>query len=253
MADTSAGTEEPELTEVQRKRIAENRERALQIKRAKLALKSIEEKVSPSKRAVDTGGGFLLDEDAAPPSQSTPPKMVQMPSEHSVCEACGKEFLLSFLLEKFDLEVCDNCRDKEDKHKLITRTESKNEFLLKDCDFDKREPPLKFILKQNPHHSRGSMKLYLKCQVEARAIEVWGSLEALDEQFERKDDDRSKRKRKAFNKRVKELRMTVRSSLFRPADKGHTHSYGPESHDPENDEYFKVCGSCGHRMSYEKM
>lgn len=44
MADTSAGTEEPELTEVQRKRIAENRERALQIKRAKLALKSIEEK-----------------------------------------------------------------------------------------------------------------------------------------------------------------------------------------------------------------
>lgn len=52
---------------------------------------------------------------------------------------------------------------------------------------------------------------------------------------------------------LSELRMTVRSSLFRPADKGHTHSYGPESHDPENDEYFKVCGSCGHRMSYEKM
>lgn len=59
-----------------------------------------------------------------------------------------------------------SCRDPEDKHKLITRTEAKEEYLLKDCDLDKREPVLKFIVKKNPHNSRwGDMKLYLKLQV----------------------------------------------------------------------------------------
>ncbi|KFV47195.1 DNA repair protein complementing XP-A cells, partial [Tyto alba] len=57
-------------------------------------------------------------------------------------------------------------RDAEDKHKLITRTEAKEEFLLKDCDLDKREPVLRFILKKNRHNAQwGDMKLYLKPQV----------------------------------------------------------------------------------------
>ena len=57
-------------------------------------------------------------------------------------------------------------RDNEEKHKLISRTEAKQRYLLKDCDMDKREPPLRFILKKNPHNPRwGDMKLYLKLQV----------------------------------------------------------------------------------------
>ncbi|XP_065294948.1 DNA repair protein complementing XP-A cells [Dermacentor albipictus] len=258
MATASGDTTVPELTEEQRKAIAEKRERAIQIRKAKLALRSITESAggSPTKqqRVVDTGGGFLLD-NGTPTSQlvPTPPTTVEMPSEHSTCGDCGKQFLMSFLLEKFALEICDNCRDKEDKHKLVTRTDCKNEYLLKDCDLDLREPPLKYILKPNPHHAHGNMKLYLKCQVEERAIVVWGSLEALDEQLEKKDEERSKRKRKAFNKRVKELRMTVRSSLYRPLGQNHEHTYGPESHDSDIDEYFKICTSCGHRMNYEKM
>ena len=57
-------------------------------------------------------------------------------------------------------------RDLDDKHKLITRTDAKNEYLLKDVDLDKREPILMFISKPNPHNSRwGDMKLYLRLQV----------------------------------------------------------------------------------------
>lgn len=57
-------------------------------------------------------------------------------------------------------------RDADDKHKLITKTEAKQEYLLNDCDLEKREPALKFIVKKNPHHSQwGDMKLYLKLQV----------------------------------------------------------------------------------------
>jgi len=57
-------------------------------------------------------------------------------------------------------------RDNEDKHALITKTDAKQEYLLKDCDLDLREPPLKFIVRKNPHNSRwGDMKLYLHIQV----------------------------------------------------------------------------------------
>lgn len=60
-------------------------------------------------------------------------------------------------------------RDNEEKHKLISRTEAKQHYLLKDCDLDMREPPLRFVLKKNPHNPRwGDMKLYLKVQVGRR-------------------------------------------------------------------------------------
>lgn len=52
------------------------------------------------------------------------------------------------------------------KHRLVSRTEAKQQFLLKDCDLDRREPPLRFVLKKNPHNPRwGDMKLYLRLQV----------------------------------------------------------------------------------------
>ncbi|XP_064474394.1 DNA repair protein complementing XP-A cells homolog [Ornithodoros turicata] len=241
------------LTEAQRKRIAANREKAIELKRAKLAAQTSPKKQvqSVTQRSVDTGGGFLLDEE--PLTTLTAPVLEEFPSTHSVCTECCKEFLQSFLLQHFDTFICDGCRDKEDKHKLITRTDAKSTYLLKDCDIDKREPPLKFIMKQNPHYSHGSMKLYLKCQVEERAVMVWGSLDALEEQLDKKEDDRAKRKQKAFNKRVKELRMTVRSSLFRPAGQNHVHSFGEEFYDQEGDVYYKMCSTCGHKMTYEKM
>ena len=42
------------------------------------------------------------------------------------------------MLRTFEYEVCDKCKDteKDGKHELITKTDAKNEFLLKDIDFD---------------------------------------------------------------------------------------------------------------------
>lgn len=58
------------------------------------------------------------------------------------------------------------CRDNEEMHRLITKTDAKSMYLLKDCDLEKRDPPLKCIVKRNPHNVRwGSMKLYLELQV----------------------------------------------------------------------------------------
>lgn len=69
-------------------------------------------------------------------------------------------------MNDFGYSVCDKCRDTEEKHSLITRSEAKTEYLLKDCDLDKRQPPLRFISRKNPHNVRwGEMKLYLHLQV----------------------------------------------------------------------------------------
>jgi len=52
------------------------------------------------------------------------------------------------------------------KHKLITKTDAKTKYQLKDCDLDKREPPLCYIVRKNPRHEKwGEMKLYLETQV----------------------------------------------------------------------------------------
>ena len=64
------------------------------------------------------------------------------------------------------LIICIIYRESDEKHALITKTDAKKEFLLKDVDFDRREPPLKFIIRKNPHNPRwGDMKLYLRSQV----------------------------------------------------------------------------------------
>ncbi|XP_053911120.1 DNA repair protein complementing XP-A cells isoform X2 [Cuculus canorus] len=173
--------------------------------------------------------------------------------DYLICGDCGKEFMDSYLMQHFDWATCDNCRDPEDKHKLITRTEAKEEYLLKDYDLDKREPVLRFIVKKNPHNSRwGDMKLYLKLQVIKRSLEVWGSEESLQEARELRLSNREKMKQKKFDKKVKELRRAVRSSLWKRGASIHEHDYGPEENIDE-DTYKKTCTVCGHELTYEKM
>ena len=97
------------------------------------------------------------------------------------------------------------------------------------------------------------MKLYLRHQVEKRAIEVWGSEEALEEQRTQREEKREKAKVNKFNKQVKALRMAVRSSVYKKQTAGHQHEFGDEKYDEDEDIYFRVCGTCDYRQTYEKM
>ncbi|VDP35015.1 unnamed protein product [Soboliphyme baturini] len=82
------------------------------------------------------------------------------------CIDCGKCFSDSFLFNKFGHRCCDACRDRDGEHKLITCSNAKKLYLLKDCDLNSRQPPLRFLLRKNPHSPRGGdMKLYLRLQV----------------------------------------------------------------------------------------
>lgn len=219
----------------------------------------------------DSGGGFLIEErpppqaagDSAPPSEAEWNELMEamenesenLPLEFKQCLECNGNFVASYLMQTFDYPVCDACRDNEDKHSLITRTEAKNEYLLKDCDLDKREPLLKTIIKKNPHNPRwGEMKLYLHVQIEKRALEVWGTEEALIEAKEERVDKREKSKAKKYSKQMKQLRMQVRSSLYdRTTAASHTHSFGPESYNEDDDTYSHDCEECGYSETFEKL
>ncbi|KAM6391404.1 DNA repair protein complementing XP-A cells [Rhynochetos jubatus] len=259
--DAIAASERPPLSAAALARIERNRRRALALRQARLAARPYPAaggaRVPP--KVVDTGGGFFLEEEEeGKEGPGAARKIVHPPAPVVECDCltcgdCGKPFLDSYLLQHFDWATCDRCRDAEDKHKLITKTEAKEEFLLKDCDLDKREPVLRFIVKKNPHHSSwGEMKLYLKLQVIERALEVWGSEEALQAAKELRRESREKMKQRKFDKKVKELRRAMRSSLWRRAAPVHEHEFGAEESVGE-DTFRKTCAVCGHELTYEKM
>lgn len=209
------------------------------------------------KRVIDSGGGFLIEENDDLEEQmlkitSEPaPILIDLPR----CEECKNEFNDSYLLQTFELSVCDDCRDPKGKHSLITKTEAKQEYLLKDCDIDKREPPLKYITKKNPHNANwGDMKLYMQLQIEQRALEVWGTEEKLIQEKESRDIKREGTKIKKFNKKIKQLRMQVRSSLYDKTTKAtHTHEFGKDIYNEDDDMYTHTCITCGYEETYEKM
>lgn len=223
----------------------------------------VTEKVSPTKgnvisiageKFIDTQGGFLLEE-RTKFTQDVPLNSDDFSFEEFTCIECKKEIISSFLKKSFDYPVCDGCRDSNDKHALITRSDAKAQYLLKDCDLDKREPPLKFILRKNPHNVNwGQMKLYLHLQVEERAIEVYGSLEKLEEAHNAREEKRVKAKTKKYNQNLKALRMEVRSSLYnRTSAPIHQHEFGPETYNESDDTYSKTCLTCKFVETYEKM
>ncbi|ESN92541.1 hypothetical protein HELRODRAFT_156075 [Helobdella robusta] len=204
----------------------------------------------------DTGAGGFLKEDHPDSKVKLVHKKGGLLYNHEkpICEDCKSTFSDSFLFDHFLKSVCDSCRDKEEKHRLITKTEAKERYLLKDCDFEIREPVLKYVLKKNPNYKKfGEMKLYLECQVAERAFEVWGSDEKLEEEIERRNENRNKAKKKKFDRKIQDLRKSVRNSLYENKSHAHEHEFGEESYREVDDTYSKVCRTCGFVSTYEKM
>uniref|UniRef100_A0A182WIN9 XPA C-terminal domain-containing protein n=1 Tax=Anopheles minimus TaxID=112268 RepID=A0A182WIN9_9DIPT len=273
----ACSSKQENLSDYQRQRIEENRIKAINLRQARLLTHPYSSDQKPAQTAVsvnnvikvsgtkyiDSGGGFLIEQRTNPTEAETSEQLdaipesdaVPVPIEHDECLECGDRFADSYLLSTFDYSVCDACRDSDGQHSLITRTEAKQEYLLKDCDLDRRDPPLKYISRKNPHNVRwGEMKLYLHLQIEKRALEVWGSEEKLMREKEEREEKREVAKVKKYNKRLKVLRMDVRSSLYDKTVQAHVHSYGDsEVYNEVDDNYTRTCESCGHSETYEKM
>ncbi|KAL3080078.1 hypothetical protein niasHT_034636 [Heterodera trifolii] len=166
-----------------------------------------------------TAGGFDEDDDWCEERREQISEAVQkkrnLPFEHLVapeeCKDCGGSlFSDAILWNRFNYPVCDLCRDETERHKLIARTEAKERFLLKDCDLDLRKPPLRFVSRKNPHNARyGDMKLYLKPQLEARALELYGSFAKLEEEREKRERQRKATAEKRFEQKIQKIRKEV--------------------------------------------
>jgi len=255
------------LTDKQRAKIERNRQRALLLRSARLTSHPYASdgkkliSTGGGGRMIDSGGGFLLEpEDDEHDEEISNIRLVEQPApiidgSEDRCSECFKQFSDSYLMKNFDVQICDGCRDWE-KHKLITKTDAKQTYCLKDCDFDMRQPTLKFIIRKNPHNDRwGDMKLYYMKQVHKRSMEIWGSEEKLEEQKEHREEHKEKLKCKRFEKRIKDLRQAVRTSTWHKDLSKHEHEYDSENetYDEEDDVFTKKCKTCEHAVTYEKM
>lgn len=255
------------LTQRQLERIEKNKQKALLLKQSRLVNHpySKNDVVSIDKTTIkigttkykDTGGGFLLEETEEKTEKPTVTKIQEPPiieCDRPSCQMCDRKFANSWLYDTFDYKVCDECKNPE-IHKLITKTDAIKEYLLKDCDLEKREPPLKFIRKKNPHNVNwGEMKLYLQPQVEERSLEIWGSKEEIEKELEAREEKRIVAKSKRYQKQMKQLRMNMRSSLYdKTSAAAHTHEFGQETYNEDDDTYTHTCTICDYEETFEKM
>lgn len=91
-------------------------------------------------------------------------------------------------------------------------------------------------------------------QIEERALEVWGTKERLEEEFEKREEKKVMSKNKKYHKQMKELRMTVRSSLYNKTSAAvHVHEFGPENYNEEDDSYTHICKTCNYKETFERM
>jgi len=265
--DCLTGKKEPGMTAAERERSERNRMKAINLKKSRLMTHPYSKSggsclvAKQQPKLVDSGGGFFIEEtdgkpDSRPVIVDTPGPI--LPFDQPNCEMCEKKFSDSYLFRTFDHVVCDNCRDtsKDGEHELIAKTEAKSTFLLRDFELEESEhgPALKFKTRKNPHNlGGGDMKLYLRLQIEKRALQIWGSEEALAAELEAREEKKIEAKSKKYKKKMKELRMAVRSSLYKKDLSTHVHEYAEEVYHEDKDEYSQTCTSCAHIHTYEKM
>lgn len=80
---------------------------------------------------------------------------------------------------------------------------AKQDYLLTDEELSDHTV-LPCMTKPNPHKATWSeMQLYLSAQVEKFAIEKWGSLEAIQDEIEKRTELKHSKKVQRFNSKVK--------------------------------------------------
>ncbi|EXJ92154.1 DNA-repair protein complementing XP-A cells [Capronia epimyces CBS 606.96] len=164
-------------------------------------------------------------------------------------------------LEVFGIAVCNACKDKfPEKYSLLTKTEAKEDYLLTDPEL-KDEDLLPHLERPNPHKSTWhNMFLYLRCQVEEYAFsdKRWGSADALDAEFQRREAEKKRRKENKFRSKLADLKKRTRVEAHQRSRKGgggnfgddlgdgkHIHEFGLPVDNPESGIPLKKCVICG--------
>ena len=159
-------------------------------------------------------------------------------------------------------QVCNACKEKyPDKYSLLTKTEAKDDYLLTDPEL-RDEDLLPHIERPNPHKSTwNNMMLFLRYQVEEYAFspKKWGSPEALDAEFERREAEKKRRKEAKFKSKLQDLKKRTRVEAYKRSRAGgggafgdelggggkHVHEWGRGVEDVESGVSVNRCVTCG--------
>ena len=178
------------------------------------------------------------------------------------CTECGILEIDWMWDETFGVQVCNSCKDKvPDKYSLLTKTEAKEDYLLTDPEL-RDESLLPHLERPNPHKSTwNNMMLFLRCQVEEYAFsdQKWGSAQALDEEFAKREVEKKKRKESKFKSKLADLKKRTRVEAHQRNRKGgvrgnfgddlgdgkHVHDFGRPVDDPKTGMPVKTCIGCG--------
>ncbi|KAJ1673471.1 DNA repair protein rad14 [Spiromyces aspiralis] len=181
------------------------------------------------------------------------------PTENPKCKECESVDVDAMYLKIYDVKVCQKCREEyPEKYSLLTKTEVKEDYLLTDSELLDRKL-LPCWEKPNPHKSTwNNMLLFLREQVESFAIKKWGSLEALDEEFERRQAEKDRKKEKKFKKSLLELYNRTRTETWQKArmeraEKQRVHEHHYENVGDPDRPCLKKCKLCGLEVEIEEL
>ncbi|KAH8552268.1 XPA protein C-terminus-domain-containing protein [Umbelopsis sp. PMI_123] len=212
---------------------------------------------------VDTRGGFLVDDEANDDENNkietkkhvvdiNPPRSID-PSQNPKCVECDSQDIDPHFNQIFKINICNTCKDKyPDKYSLITKTEAKEDYLLTDPEL-RDEELLPHWSKPNPRKSTwNNMMLYVRFMVEEYAFQKWGSPEALDAEYEKREKQKKEKKDKQFKEKLRDLRKrTITSTWEKQRDKAHKHEYGDPVQNPKTGNTTQTCQICGIEIESE--
>ncbi|RJE27450.1 DNA repair protein Rad14 [Aspergillus sclerotialis] len=184
-------------------------------------------------------------------------------SKQLKCRECGSIEIDWKWEEMLRCCVCNACKEKyPEKYSLLTKTEAKEDYLLTDPEL-RDEELLPHLERPNPHKSTwNNMMLYLRFQVEEYAFsdKKWGSPEALDAEFERRENEKKRRRETKFKEKLHDLKKRTRVEAYRRNRKGpaggafgddlggskkHVHQWGRSVENSETGMSVKKCVDCG--------
>ncbi|KAJ5618363.1 hypothetical protein N7528_007006 [Penicillium herquei] len=184
-------------------------------------------------------------------------------SKQKVCRECGSLEIDWKWEEELKCRICNACKEKyPEKYSLLTKTEAKEDYLLTDPEL-RDEELLPHLERPNPHKSTwNNMMLFLRFQVEEYAFsnKKWGSSEALDAEFERRESDKKRRREAKFKTKLQDLKKRTRVEAHRRNRQGgaggefgddlstnrkHVHQWGRPVDNPETGMPVKTCVECG--------
>ncbi|KAF8058267.1 hypothetical protein FPV67DRAFT_1565744 [Lyophyllum atratum] len=208
-------------------------------------------------KMVNSKGGFLLEDgneideevrrkeqerERQRARQNLDPPMHLDPALNPKCKECQSMDLDQTFKKVFGCLVCKKCQnEKPEKYSLLTKTECKEVRALYDTLFIlftaelRDEELLPHLLKANPHAATyANMMLYVRYQVEDFAWKKWGSPEALDAEYERRTNEKKKKKNKKFEQGLKDLRKRTKEGVWqRRRDEEHKHVFGALEKGPD--------------------